>query len=252
MGGLVHYEKWYVSCAMVSVMLTIKESRVRNFPTIVSSESVSRMKLECCLSISEQKMGEAVTVAKKENWLLGRFAAKVAILKTLTEHHGINVPYADIEIISRTLKPPTFRLCGDRHGSLLEPSEYHLSIAHSHGVAVAQVASQALYAGIGVDVERIRTFNDYTLRNFCTEREYAEHMRAPIEDRMTDTTLWWCLKEAYLKALGTGLCTHPRMVEVIKGIEPNTVTMYYKNDEISVDKYWTRRNGNYIIVSVSV
>ncbi|MFC7309345.1 4'-phosphopantetheinyl transferase family protein [Streptomyces monticola] len=99
--------------------------------------------------------------------------------------------------------------CGEPHGRpcVFPPDPcLHFSLGHSHGMAVIGVASTVL----GVDVELLP--RDETV-DHCVPalhpQEIAELDGHPPEQRREAFGQLWTRKEAYLKALGTGLSRHP-------------------------------------------
>nr|WP_155073815.1 4'-phosphopantetheinyl transferase superfamily protein [Streptomyces taklimakanensis] len=101
--------------------------------------------------------------------------------------------------------------CAEPHGrpAVAFPSPpLHFSLAHSHGMAAVAVST----AVVGVDVERLP--RDETVE-VCTPAlhpgERAELESAPPEGRRELFGRIWTRKEAYLKALGTGLSRDPAL-----------------------------------------
>ncbi|MEU6895974.1 4'-phosphopantetheinyl transferase superfamily protein [Streptomyces sp. NPDC046557] len=99
--------------------------------------------------------------------------------------------------------------CAEPHGrpAVAHPDPpLHFSLAHSHGMAAVAVSS----AVAGIDVERLP--RDETV-DVCTpalhpgEREELENL--DVEGRRAAFGRIWTRKEAYLKALGTGLSRGP-------------------------------------------
>jgi 4'-phosphopantetheinyl transferase len=80
------------------------------------------------------------------------------------------------------------------------------NVSHSHGLA-----SYTFTRGceIGIDVERIRPLADYEeiARRFFSHAEVADLLRVPEAERQRAFFLCWTRKEAYIKAIGTGLAT---------------------------------------------
>ncbi|MCH0564267.1 4'-phosphopantetheinyl transferase superfamily protein [Streptomyces sp. MUM 136J] len=99
--------------------------------------------------------------------------------------------------------------CAEPHGrpAVAHPDPpLHFSLAHSHGVAVVAVSRTV----IGVDVERLP--RDETVE-VCAPAlhpgEQAELTGLETEERRAAFGRIWTRKEAYLKALGTGLSRDP-------------------------------------------
>ncbi|MYR38872.1 4'-phosphopantetheinyl transferase superfamily protein [Streptomyces sp. SID4944] len=84
----------------------------------------------------------------------------------------------------------------------------HFSLAHSRGLIAVAVAPRV----IGVDVERLpSTGTVEACARALHTRERAELAAVPPEERQAYFGRLWTRKEAYLKALGTGLSRHPRI-----------------------------------------
>jgi 4'-phosphopantetheinyl transferase len=86
-------------------------------------------------------------------------------------------------------------------------SGLHFNVSHSESVALYAFA---IGRRIGIDVERIRDDFDFELiakRSFSLF-EHAALKRMPATERRRAFFVCWTRKEAYIKALGTGL-NHP-------------------------------------------
>jgi len=83
----------------------------------------------------------------------------------------------------------------------------HFSLAHSRGLIAVAVAPRV----IGVDVERLPSPETVeACARALHPGEQAELAAAPQGERRAHFGRLWTRKEAYLKALGTGLSRHPR------------------------------------------
>jgi phosphopantetheinyl transferase len=82
---------------------------------------------------------------------------------------------------------------------------WHATLTHTRGLVAAGISRSP----IGVDAESMwmhwETVDELSYRYF-TKREYKEIQLLPLADRNTRFLEIWTLKEAYLKACGTGLC----------------------------------------------
>jgi 4'-phosphopantetheinyl transferase len=92
------------------------------------------------------------------------------------------------------------------------PHSLHFNLAHSDSLAVYAIAHDEL----GVDVERIRVLNDAEeiAARFFSAREKSRLLALPPERRPEAFFNCWTCKEAYLKAIGTGLHDQLEQVEV--------------------------------------
>lgn len=84
------------------------------------------------------------------------------------------------------------------------PRWLRFNLAHSERVAVYAVARDR---EVGVDIERLRPDFpiDEIARHFFSSRERADLAAVPDGDRLRAAFNCWTRKEAYLKAVGTGL-----------------------------------------------
>jgi 4'-phosphopantetheinyl transferase len=83
----------------------------------------------------------------------------------------------------------------------------HFNLSHTHGLVACAVARGA---GVGLDVELIdRAVDDRGIsRRYFTQAEDAFIHACPEGERPARFIELWTLKEAYIKAIGSGL-THP-------------------------------------------
>ncbi len=86
------------------------------------------------------------------------------------------------------------------------------SLSHTQGVVVIAVTTRAR---VGVDVEmRARRTPPSVMRRVLDEQELALVLAAPPEQRDEAFLRHWTVKEAYVKALGTGIAAGLRRVGV--------------------------------------
>lgn len=140
-----------------------------------------------------------VTNARRADWLAGRLAAKLAVCDVL----GSGLEPAEVSVTYT----PGGRPLPCWRGAVL--GRLWLSISHSHGCGLAAVTLGS--RPIGVDLEHasahVEGLLDYAL-------EAAERARLPECVPPGVALTCWTLKEAALKALGTGLRVHPRHAHV--------------------------------------
>lgn len=93
-----------------------------------------------------------------------------------------------------------------------QPPSFHFNAAHSGNTAVVAVAASE----VGVDVESLRRVPNLTrlASRFCSDFE-REHLCALPDPQREEAflTIWTC-KEAYLKAVGSGIAMPLKQVEV--------------------------------------
>lgn len=90
-----------------------------------------------------------------------------------------------------------------KHGkpSLADHPEIHFSISHSsHFVACAMADCE-----IGIDIQHLVKVNEPLMRRVLSDEELGMVMAQQGEERQMLFARLWALKEAYLKAVGTGI-----------------------------------------------
>lgn len=136
---------------------------------------------------------------RREEWLLGRVAAKEAVRVWVAEHYGLQLANADIEIGNDAEGAPS------ASSRFLEgrplPS---ISLAHSRGHAVACAAPGNVAPGVDYQRTEHVDFRDVAKGALSTED------LARVADASDTTVLaLWSAKEAASKALRTGLLGRP-------------------------------------------
>lgn len=116
--------------------------------------------------------------------------------------------------------PADIRVRADEDGApcVADRPDCRISIAHSGNRAVAAAANRA----IGVDLERIQPRREDLYRAFLAPDEYelldalcTDENGDARGDPMAAQILCWTLKEAALKARGTGLRVSPRSLRIV-------------------------------------
>ena len=89
------------------------------------------------------------------------------------------------------------------HGkpSLVKHPELKYSISHADGIAAAMVSEYEC----GIDCEAVRRYDHRVVKRVCSEAEQELIETAPADQRELLFFSLWTLKEAYVKAIGTGL-----------------------------------------------
>jgi 4'-phosphopantetheinyl transferase len=126
---------------------------------------------------------------RQESYLLGRYAAKIALAEILSEPE-----LRTIEIERGVFEQPVVRY--DRK------PRWDITISHAEGLAVA-VAYPAEHP-MGVDVERIESTRRETILSQLSEKEVG-WVDASLTDALPLATALWTAKESLSKALRTGL-----------------------------------------------
>ncbi|MGX2998284.1 4'-phosphopantetheinyl transferase family protein [Streptomyces sp. JNUCC 64] len=142
-------------------------------------------------------------------------AAHLALRRLLAAYTGL--PPGGV-----TLTRAPCPLCGGPHGRPVldrSPVPLHFSLSHSHGLTVVAVSD----APVGVDVERVPAAPtaEATLPALHPG-ERAELRGLPPHALPPALARLWTRKEAYLKALGTGLGRDPGADYLGEGHGPDT------------------------------
>ena len=149
------------------------------------------------LSPSEWRYWTSLRAVEKRRreWLMGRAAAKEAV-RSLLAHTGVQLLPAEIEIVPDGYGRPAVK-CRAAAAPML-------SIAHSHGVAVA-LAVLDPGARVGIDLESLahRRSDFETIAFSPDERDLLAAL--PPELRQEWALRMWGAKESVGKALGRGL-----------------------------------------------
>ncbi len=93
-------------------------------------------------------------------------------------------------------------------------TRFALSLTHSGTLGAAGVVSTNTFKSIGIDIEVVRTLPSIVANAFLTDTEKHAIETSVSIPQDAHIMLFWCIKEAYLKAIGTGLRVHPRRITV--------------------------------------
>jgi 4'-phosphopantetheinyl transferase len=142
---------------------------------------------------------------RRTDWLLGRWAGKLALRSLLGRADDVGEILASEGGRPEVHPPPG---TGPREG-------VSLSISHSAGVGFA--AARVGPIPVGCDVEGIEPRSSAFVADYFTAHEAAAVEGAPPTHRALLATLIWSAKESALKVLGEGLRLDTRTVEVDTG-----------------------------------
>lgn len=155
------------------------------------------------LSPRERRVADGLRFPKRRNdWLLGRWTAKVALLCLQAEPGSAMI---DWEILADEDGAPIAWLKG-------KSRDIPLSLSHSNGLSFSVVGEGP--ARLGCDLERI----EQRARNFeetwFTAAELDLLDCLPEENHSCAVSLVWSAKESVLKAIKTGLRVDTRRIEI--------------------------------------
>ena len=188
---------------------------------------------------------------RRQEWLLGRCAAKQAVQSLLERNLDVHLPSGEIEIVPDPYGRPLVRAATVR-----ERSQPSLSIAHSQGTAVA-LAVLDPGARVGIDLECLNhRRQDFEAIAFGPdERRLLAAMDRPLEWALR----MWCAKEAVGKALGRGLSAgllafHISRVEIASGImevglSDGALNQFPEFQGKSLNVY-TARESNFVFAAI--
>jgi 4'-phosphopantetheinyl transferase EntD len=184
-------------------------------------------------------MGKAGQAPRQLQWLLGRIAAKDAARSWQRQPGGAPLHPAAFAIVSDSLGQPLLR-----HWPANVPVP-QISIAHSGEQAIAVAHGSA----VGIDIERIVEHDAAFLSSIATPGEAALLDGVPADERAAWVTRLWCAKEAFGKALGTGVRDGPRHYAAHALGVDGTLEMRHAGRATQVS---TQRDGDWIIAAAFV
>lgn len=112
------------------------------------------------------------------------------LLRECLKSYGINYTESTPIVKGRYGKP-----------MLGEHPEIHFNLSHADGIAACIVND----IECGIDCEKIRDFRPNVLKRVFSEQERAFFDSVPDDEKNSVFFRMWTLKEAYIKAIGTGL-----------------------------------------------
>lgn len=162
----------------------------------------ARVLAAAVLSRRERGYWEALKLppVRRNEWLLGRIAAKDAVREYARTHLGLHLCPADIEVIPDEHGRPTVEGAWTRDVR----QRPLVSISHVGGVAVAIAGDGEALSGLGVDLERVGRMQPATARVAFTEGELRLVEQVDPREREAWSLRLWCAKEACAKAIGKG------------------------------------------------
>ena len=154
----------------------------------------------------EMALWPELTADKRVARMLGRIAAKKAIVCYL-QREGVSCTPMSVAVCNDTLGIPRISV------DAVTREDIWISLSHESAGAVAAVDASAA-PRFGVDIERIQSFDTRFQADFLSPEEQQVVAMLPIAEQSHALTRYWSLKEACLKALGTGLREHPHTLSI--------------------------------------
>lgn len=96
-------------------------------------------------------------------------------------------------------KEPILKNPWGKPGLKNHPNTY-FNISHSINCIVCAISDRS---PIGIDVEKVRPFNEYVAKKVCSTEEKRRIYSK--EDSQKEFFRYWTLKESYIKAIGKGI-----------------------------------------------
>lgn len=133
------------------------------------------------LSPKELEIYSKFTSLKRKNeFIAGRIVSKKAFFKFSSKEIDCFEKFPSVSILNTKTGSP-----------FIENSNLHISISHSHGVAIASVSKHV----VGVDIEQIELRRIHALKRIS--KEFSS-------EKVRELAVLWTLKESLCKALKTG------------------------------------------------
>jgi 4'-phosphopantetheinyl transferase len=141
---------------------------------------------------------------KKNDWLLGRWAAKLAIRIFLKRD------YPELEPDKIAILP----IAGGAPEIYFGDKIFPLAVSISHSNEIAFCAVGSWKSVFGCDLEKIEPRSDAFIRDFFTENECSKYFNSNEAMRPLWANLIWSAKESALKAMKLGLSIDTRKLEI--------------------------------------
>jgi phosphopantetheinyl transferase len=151
---------------------------------------------------------------KRHSFLLGRFAAKQALLQY-------------VEKLS--LKPCHFLIQNRSDGTpFVYQKNVNLTLSHSHNIGIACVSMPTLQ--LGIDIEFKTHFDSMDLdHNFFSLEEYGQIFNKSLLPESVIKCILWSAKEALVKYLKVGLSVDFNILSIDTVImQKNFIEIYFK------------------------
>ena len=144
---------------------------------------------------------------RREEWLVGRIAAKEAVREWLAQQHGLRLSSADIEISNAPNGQPYVSRVWGLPAGIAAPV---VSISHSQRGALAACAPAG--AQLGVDFQRLERIDaEDLIAGAFSDAETRQFLRTlPVTAQKHAAVSLWSAKEAAAKAAGSGLEGRPQ------------------------------------------
>ncbi len=165
------------------------------------------------------------TVEKRaRDWITGRMALKMSIQRMFAGSQEEIVNLNSIHVKQNGGGKPLAEIVSEEASRPLG----ELSISHSNGLAIAHASFPGRLVGLGVDVEKIEERPEAWVDDYFDEREIA--LARTKGSLWTELTKFWSLKEAFLKAVGTGLRCDLKDLRIVNLDDSGKAQFEFRND----------------------
>lgn len=125
-----------------------------------------------------------------------------------------------------------FKIINNKYGKpAYENSDIYFNKSHTKDLSVAIIDNKSC----GIDIEKIRTFNELMANKICSNEEIA--FLNGVSNKDYYFTLLWVLKESFLKCVGVGLSVPMKKINFIKHNKINLEMKNFKMKYITLNKY---------------
>lgn len=142
------------------------------------------------------------------------------------------------KIMARTLlaehikcNPLLLQISKGKYGKPYLPQNphFHYNVSHAGSILCLAIADSE----IGVDIEEEKNIEEAVMQFSCTEEEYNQLKSTNSENRISSYFKTWCLKESFLKAIGTGLFRQLKSFSIIENKDKQIKLKDYEDSENS-------------------
>lgn len=145
---------------------------------------------------------------RRQDWLLGRWTAKLLVMRVLAEQTELQLDPTKIFIE----KAPDGAPVAHVPASSTRSTPITISLSHSHGVAAAALVAEAEWP-LGIDLELCEPRHPSFADDYFTPAEQQQLAALAANERLIAANAIWSGKEAALKALRFGLTQDTRAFE---------------------------------------
>ncbi|MEK7555414.1 MAG: 4'-phosphopantetheinyl transferase superfamily protein [Patescibacteria group bacterium] len=191
---------------------------------------------------------------KQKDWFSGRMAVKKAIRSYFLKKFYLLIDFNKIEILNKKSGRPFYKIIKKCDSKILkEIKETDISISHCGGIGVGSIVNVRQKGVVGIDIEKIKGVNRAFSKKFLTDNELKIISRQNKENKRKLIILFWCVKEAYLKAVGCGLSYSPKLIDInFDNLRKKPIKLYNKNRELPAIVKWRIILNRFILTQINI